>query len=159
MAVVAVPVVLNSIGVYAHIEHALASDLTVASKAADIDAHLSGLGAAAADRLIHGRVDLSDPAVEVCHDARLDAMVLADQQRKNRTEFVASRTTDAGKLTSLKVEKAAVDGESKAVDTDLGPRYIAMLLASTDEQTMRCSSSWWRCCSTCRRPAAPSRHP
>ena len=135
MAVVAVPVVLNSIGVY------------------------DFLSRAAADRLIHGRVDLSDPAVEVCHDARLDAMVLADQQRKNRTEFVASRTTDAGKLTSLKVEKAAVDGESKAVDTDLGPRYIAMLLASTDEQTMRCSSSWWRCCSTCRRPAAPGRHP
>jgi hypothetical protein len=66
------------------------------------------------------------------------AMVLADQQRKNRAEPVGSRTTEAGKLASLKVEKASVDGERKAVEADLGPvRYLAILLGSTDEQTMR----------------------
>jgi len=36
------------------------------------------------------------------------------------------------------VEKAAVDGERKAVEADLGPvRYLATLLGSTDEQTMQ----------------------
>ena len=52
--------------------------------------------------------------------------------------MVAGRTTEAGKLANLKVEKAAVDGERKAVEADLGPaRYLATLLGSTDEQTMR----------------------
>jgi hypothetical protein len=65
-------------------------------------------------------------------------MVLADAQRKNRAGLFASRITEAGKLASLKVEKAAVDGERKAVEADLGPvRYLATLLGSTDEQTMR----------------------
>jgi hypothetical protein len=46
VALVAVPMVLNSIGVYgllssAHIEHALASDLTVTTKAAAVEARLS----------------------------------------------------------------------------------------------------------------------
>jgi hypothetical protein len=41
-------------------------------------------------------------------------------------------------LTSLRIEKAAVDGERKAVEADLRPvRYLATLLGSTDEQTMR----------------------
>ena len=36
------------------------------------------------------------------------------------------------------MEKAAVDGERKAVEADLGPvRYLATLLGSTDEATMR----------------------
>ena len=38
----------------------------------------------------------------------------------------------------LRIEKAKVDGERKAVVADLGPvRYLATLLGSTDEQTMR----------------------
>ena len=41
-------------------------------------------------------------------------------------------------LADLKVQKATVDGERKAVEADLGPvRYLATLLGSTDEQTMR----------------------
>jgi hypothetical protein len=36
------------------------------------------------------------------------------------------------------VQKALVDGERKAVETDLGPvRYLATLLGWTDEQTLR----------------------
>jgi hypothetical protein len=43
-----------------------------------------------------------------------------------------------GKLAELQVQKAAVDGERKAVEADRGPvRYLATLLGSTDEQTMR----------------------
>ena len=41
-------------------------------------------------------------------------------------------------LTNLRIEKAKVDGERKAVEADLGPvRYLATLIGSTDEQTMR----------------------
>ena len=66
------------------------------------------------------------------------AMVLADAQRKNRAELITARTAEAGKLADLKVQKAAVDGGRQAVEADLGPvRYLATLLGSTDEQTMR----------------------
>ena len=58
--------------------------------------------------------------------------------RKNRADLVAARTAEAGKLATLKVERAAINGERRAVEADLGPvRYLATLLGSTDEQTMR----------------------
>ena len=41
-------------------------------------------------------------------------------------------------LADLRIEKAKVDGERKAVEADLGPvRYLATLLGTTDEATMR----------------------
>jgi hypothetical protein len=143
VGLVAVLMALNSIGVYgflsrAHIEHALAGDLTVASKAADIDARLSVQAGIVAD--LDRRIAQIDAAIEqtTAHGRGKAAMVLADQQRKNRAELVVSHTTEAGKLAELGVQKAAVDGERKAVEADLGPvRYLATLLGSTHEQTMR----------------------
>jgi hypothetical protein len=87
-----------------------------------------------------GRLSQIDGAIEqtTVHGRGKAALVLADQQRKNRSDLVASRTTEAGKLAELKVQKAAVDGERKAVEADLGPvRYLATLIGSTNEQTMR----------------------
>ena len=53
------------------------------------------------------------------------AMVLADQQRKTRADLVASRITEAGKLASLKVEKAEVEGERRSVVSPLQhPCYL-----------------------------------
>jgi hypothetical protein len=70
------------------------------------------------------------------------AMTLAEEQRKNRAELAASRTKEAKALADLQVAKAAVDGERKTAEADLGPvRYLATLLGSTDEQTMRAGSS------------------
>ena len=143
VTLVAVLMMLNSIGVYgflsrAHIEHALAGDLTVASKAADVEARLSVQAGMVAD--LDRRVDQIDTAIEqtTAHGRGKAAMVLADQQRKNRADLVASRITEAGKLASLKVEKAAVDGERRAVEADLGPvRYLAALIGTTDEVAMR----------------------
>ena len=142
-ALVAVLMVLNSIGVYgflsrAHIEHALAGDLSVASKAADVEARLGVQAGIVAD--LNRRVAQIDTAIEqtTAHGRGKAAMVLADQQRKNRADLVASRITEAGKLASLKVEKAAVDGERRAVEADLGPvRYLAALIGTTDEVAMR----------------------
>ena len=51
---------------------------------------------------------------------------------------MSNRTTEAGKLATLKVEEAAVDGERKVVEADLGPaRYSATLIGATDEVAMR----------------------
>ena len=50
----------------------------------------------------------------------------------------STRTAEAGKFAQFKVEKAAVDGERKAVEADLGPvKYLGTLLGTTDEATMR----------------------
>jgi len=135
--------VLNSIGVYgflsrAHIEHALAGDLTVANRMADVESRLAVQTAIVADA--DRRLSQIDGAVDnsLRHGNSKAAMNLAEQQRKNRADLVASRTTEAAKLASLQVQKAAIDGERKAVEADLGPvRYLATLLDSTDEQTMR----------------------
>jgi hypothetical protein len=65
-------------------------------------------------------------------------VISAQNQRRNRADLVASRTTEAGKLAGLQVEKSRVDGERKAVEVDLGPvRYLATLVGTSDEQTMR----------------------
>ncbi len=91
---------------------------------ADLDRRLSQIDSAAENSLRHGNSKA--------------AMNLADQQRKNRTELVAGRTTEAGKLVQLQVQKAAIDGERKTVEADPGPvRYLATLRGSTDDQTMR----------------------
>jgi hypothetical protein len=143
IALVAVLMVLNSIGVYgflsrAHLEHALAGDLAVASKAADVDARLTVQAGIVAD--LDRRIGQVDVAVEKIADRGRGkaALDLANEQRKNRADLVASRTTEARALAGLKVEKAAVDGERKAVEADLGPvRYLATLVGTSDEQTMR----------------------
>ena len=55
-----------------------------------------------------------------------------------RAALVHEREAAETALSDLKVEKAHVEGERKAVEADLGPvRYLATLLGSTDEQTMR----------------------
>jgi hypothetical protein len=143
VALVAVLMVLNSIGVYgflsrAHIEHALAGDLTVASRAADVDARLTVQAGVVAD--LDRQIGQVDAAVEKTADRGRGkaAMTLAEEQRKNRADLVASRTKEAGTLASLKVRKAAIDGERKAVEADTGPvRYLAILIGSTNEQAMR----------------------
>jgi hypothetical protein len=41
-------------------------------------------------------------------------------------------------LANLRIERAKVDGERRAVEADTGPvRYLATLIGSTDEQTTR----------------------
>jgi hypothetical protein len=65
-------------------------------------------------------------------------MALADQQRKVRGELVAQRTSEAKALAALQVEKAAIDGEHRKVEADLGPvRYLATLLGAGDQDVLR----------------------
>jgi hypothetical protein len=66
------------------------------------------------------------------------AMVLAEQQRRNRADRAAVRIREGKALAALQVEKTAKDGERRKVEADLGPvRYLATLIGATDEATMR----------------------
>ena len=123
IALVAVLMVVNSIGVYgflsrAHIEHALAGDLTVASKGADIDARLSVQAGVVTD--IDRRISQIDTAIEqtTAHGRGKAAMVLADAQRKNRAELITARTTEAvAEITYAYTPKKKMQGKDPDVWT------------------------------------------
>jgi hypothetical protein len=140
VALVAVLMVLNSIGVYgflsrAHIEHALAGDITVASRAADVEAHLDAKQADLDD--IKARIAQLDQTRTVATKGRTKTTTVGDQGPA-RDKLVQHREAAESALTNLRIEKAKVDGERKAVEADFGPvRYLATLIGSTDEQTMR----------------------
>jgi len=140
VALVAVLMVLNSIGVYgflsrAHIEHALAGDVTVSSKAVTVDARLEAKQADLDD--IKGRIAQLDQTKTVATKGRTKTTTVGDQGPA-RDKLVHEREAAENALADLRIEKAKVDGERKAVEADLGPvRYLATLLGSTDEQTMR----------------------
>jgi hypothetical protein len=60
----------------------------------------------------------------------------ADDERRQakRNSLAGKLTVDAKTLVDLKIEKAAVEGERRTVDADLGPvRYLAALLGQADE--------------------------
>jgi len=143
VALVAVLMGLNAIGAYgflaakAHIEHAVAGDVT-AGRTADIEGRISVQTGVVAD--LDRRLSQIDGAVEkaTAKGRTGSAMALADQQRKSRTELVAQRTSEARALAGLQVEKAAADGERRKAEADLGPvRYLAALIGATDEDVMR----------------------
>src|SRR5258708_7907450 len=123
---VAVLMGLNAVGAFgflskAHIASALAGDLAVAGRSADTDARLSMQAGVVADLV--RRIAQIDKAVETATSKgrTSSAMALVDNQRKTRADLVAQRTNEARTLASLQVEKAAVDGERKKVEADLGP--------------------------------------
>jgi len=95
----------------------------VASKAADTDACLSVQAGVVADPATF-QIDTAIQQTTGRGRGKA-AMNLADQQKQNRTGLVASRTTEAGKLASLKVEKAEVEGERRSVVSPLQhPCYL-----------------------------------
>jgi hypothetical protein len=112
--------------------------LAVGAKAADIDARIGVQAAVLAD--VARRLAQVDTAVEgVARRGRgAEALDLVAGQRKNRAELAAARVVEAKALAGLQVERAAVDGQRRVVEADLGPvRYLAQLIGATDEQTMR----------------------
>jgi hypothetical protein len=134
---------LNAIGAYgflakAHIGHAVADDVAVAGRAADIDARLEISRQAVAD--LDRRIAQIDLAVETAtRKGRTgSAMTLADQQRKFRSDLVAQRTTEAKALAGLQVQKASIEGDRKVAEADLGPvRYLATLLGAGDQDVLQ----------------------
>jgi hypothetical protein len=137
---VIVLIVLNSIGVYgflsrAHIEHALAGDLAVSGRAADIDAYLVARVADLDD--IKARIAQLDQTKTIATKGHTRTTTIGDQGPA-RERLTQQREAVETTIADLRIEKAKVDGERKAVEADLGPvRYLATLIGSTDEQTMR----------------------
>ncbi len=65
-------------------------------------------------------------------------MKLAEEQRRNRADLAGQRIREAQAIATLKVEKAAADGERAKVEADLGPvKYLATLLGRPDEDVLR----------------------
>jgi hypothetical protein len=143
VALVAVLMGLNAIGAYgflakAHIGHAVAGDVAVAGRAADVDARLNVQSGVVAD--LDRRIAQIDSAVEKATSKGRtgSAMQLADRQRKSRAELVSQRTTEAKALAGLQVEKAGIEGQRRIVEVDLGPvKYLATLLSADSETALR----------------------
>ena len=143
IVLVAVLMALNAVGAYgflakAHIGHAVAGDIVVSSRAADVDARIQVQAGIVAD--IDRRIAQIDTAVDqaTARGRTNSAMALAEQQRKARADLVAQRTNEAKALAVLKVEKATADRERAKVDADLGPvRYLASLLGANDQDVLR----------------------
>jgi hypothetical protein len=116
VALVGVLMALSSVGTFgflsrAHLEHALAGDLTVASHAAETDARISVRTGVVAD--IDRRIGQIDAAVEKTTERGRGkaAMTLADEQRRNRADLAGARVREAAALADLHVERARVDGD------------------------------------------------
>jgi hypothetical protein len=143
VALVAVLMGLNAIGAYgflakAHIGHAVAGETAVAGRAADIDARLSVQAGIVTD--IDRRITQIDSAVDkaTAKGRTGSAMALADQQRRTRTGLVDERRREASNLAGLQVEKAAIEGQRRVVEADLGPvRYLATLIGAGDQDVLR----------------------
>jgi hypothetical protein len=143
VVLVAVLMGLNAIGAYgflakAHIGHQVEGDVAVAGRAANVDAKIIVQTGVVAD--LDRRLAQIDGAVEKATSKGRtgSAMALADQQRKTRGELAAERIIEGKALAGLQVEKAAVEGERRKVDADLGPvRYLATLLGADSEGVLR----------------------
>jgi len=62
-----------------------------------------------------------------------------DERRQAKRNSLADKlTVEAKTLADLKVEKAAVKGERRSVEADLGPvRYLATLIGAGDQDVLR----------------------
>jgi hypothetical protein len=62
-----------------------------------------------------------------------------DERRQAKRNNLADRVTvEAKSVADLKVEKAAVEGERRTVEADLGPaRYLATLIGADNETVLR----------------------
>jgi hypothetical protein len=139
---VTVLMTLNAVGCFgylskAHIASALAGDLAVVGRSADTDARLFMEAGVIAD--LDRRIAQIDKAVETATSKGRtgSAMALAEQQGKKRADLAADRVKEGKVLAGLQIEKAAVEGERRKVEADLGPvRYLATLIGANDQDAI-----------------------
>jgi hypothetical protein len=62
-----------------------------------------------------------------------------EERRQDKRNNLADRlTVETKALADLKIEKAAVEGERRTVEADLGPvRYLATLIGADNETVLR----------------------
>ena len=140
---VAVLMTLNAVGCFgylsrAHIASALAGDLAVAGRGADVDTRITVQAGIVSD--LDRRIAQIDAAVDKATSKGRtgSAMALVDQQRKARADLTAERILEGKSLATLQIEKASVEGERRKVEADLGPvRYLATLIGAGDQDVLR----------------------
>jgi hypothetical protein len=143
VALVGVLMMLNAIGAYgflakAHIGHALAGDLAVAGRAAEIESRMSVQSGVVTD--LDRRIAQIDGTVAAATQrGKINtALAAMEGQRQARRSLTDERDRAAATLATLQVEKASIDGERRMVEADLGPvRYLATLLGAGDQDVMR----------------------
>ena len=134
---------LNAVGAFgylsrAHIASALAGDLAVAGRGADVDTRIAVQSGVVGD--LDRRIAQIDAAVyKATSKGRTgSAMALVDRERKARSDLTAERIREGKALATLPVEKAFVEGERRKVEADLGlVRYLATLLGAGDQDVLR----------------------
>jgi hypothetical protein len=140
---VAILMTLNAVGCFgylskAHIAHQVDGDVAIAGRGADIEARLTVQTGVVTD--LDRRIAQIDKAVDTATSKgrTTAAMKLAEDQRRTRADLAAERIREGKTLATLQVEKAAVDGERRKVEADLGPvRYLAILLGAGDQDVLR----------------------
>jgi hypothetical protein len=143
ITLVAALMVINAIGAYgylaaSHIGHAVAGEVAIAARAADVDARQQVQAAILAD--IDRRIGQIDGAVgEAIRRGRTAAaMALVAEQSTRRDDLVAARVRTSNALAGLQMEAAAVHGDRAKIAADGGPiHYLAGLLGADDEAVMR----------------------
>jgi hypothetical protein len=143
LALVGAFMVLNSIGVYgflsrARIAHTVTAAAQVNGKAADVKARIEVQQSVVTD--LDRRIAQLDGMVQAAtkRGYTKTAMRLVNDQAARRVDLERQREESADRLAQLEVQQANVTSERKQADADLGPvRYLATLLGSTDEATMR----------------------
>jgi hypothetical protein len=134
---------LNAIGCFgylskAHIAHQVDGDVAITGRGADIEARLSMQVGVVGD--LDRRIAQIDSAVDKATEKgrTTAAMKLAEDQRRTRSELAAERVKEGKTLATLQVERAAVEGERRKVEADLGPvRYLATLVGADDQDALR----------------------
>jgi len=134
---------LNAVGTYgflahAHLDHAVAGQVAIDAKAADVDARrrVTAGELADTDRRI---AQLDSTVSEATRRGRTTAAtVLIEQETTRRDGLVAERTREATSLAGLQVEGAAVEGERSKLAADSGPmHYLSVILGIRDDTAVR----------------------
>jgi hypothetical protein len=145
-AMVMVLMGITSMGVFgfltkAHVDHQVHATVLLADQGSAINGQIALQEQVVSD--FDRRISQIDAAIEeaTSRGRSTSAMALALPERKARTELVASRQKEARELVDLRVRKAAIDGERKRVEAEVGPvRYLAQLVGGADadlEKTVR----------------------
>ena len=143
ITLIAVLMAINAIGAYgylaaSHIGHAVAGEVAIAVRAADVDARRQVQAAVLAD--VDTRIAQIDAAIgEATRRGRtVAAMALVAQESTRRDDLVGTRIRAANAVAALRVEAAAVHGEREKLAADSGPvHYLAAVVGADDETVVR----------------------
>jgi hypothetical protein len=134
---------LNGVGAYgflarAQISHAVAGEIQVADRAAQVDARKRLAAANLAD--IDKRIEQIDSAIGQAtkRGRTTSAMALAEHQTSRRDALLADRARAASALASVEIESVGVESERAARGADFGPvEYLSKLLGIERQTAMR----------------------